>query len=290
METKPLIVVVGETASGKSNLAMQIAEQHDGEIICADSRTVYKGMDIGTAKPSLADQRAVPHHLLDLVEPGQAYSAAAFKQAALNAIDDIASRGKLPVMVGGSGLYIDAVIFDYKFGQVDVAKRAELNMLSLAELHERAHRLGIKETEVDFANRRHLQRAVEAGKVLKNKQHLRPNTLVLGLKLDGETLKERIAHRLDAMMGDGLVAEVAVLGKKYGWENEAMRGTGYRFFGEYIRGEVSLEEAKARFVQGDISLAKRQRTWFRRNPFIQWFDAPEAALTVVKQFLKPHEQ
>lgn len=285
MATDKLIVIVGETASGKSDLAIELAEQVGGEIICADSRTIYKGMDIGTAKPTQKDQNRVPHHLLDVVEPGQAYSVAQFKKVVLKLIPKIVQRGKVPIMVGGSGLYIDAVIFDYQFRPVDVGKRNQLATLSLKDLQSQARRLGVKETEVNFKNKRHLQRAIETGGVLKQTQQMRPNTLVIGLTPDRELLKARIKERVDIMIERGLVGEVEKLGKKYGWENEAMSGIGYRFFAQYVRGEINLDEAKAKFVQGDLSLAKRQRTWFKRNKNIHWLSEPKQAFSLVKTFL-----
>jgi tRNA dimethylallyltransferase len=281
----PLIVIVGETASGKSDLAIEFAQKYDGEIICADSRTIYQGMDIGTAKPSKEDQQKVPHYFLDIIEPNQTYSAAQFKQDVLKLLEDMKTRGKLPIMVGGSGLYVDSVIFDYQFSEIDMKKRDELNNVSLEELQKRALDLGIEETEVDFKNRRHLQRAVEAEKVLKNSQQLRPNTLLIGLKLDREVLEHRIKSRVDAMIEEGLVDEVKILGEKYGWASEAMSGIGYRVMGQYIRGEITLEEAKQKLVQGDLNLAKRQRTWFKRNKYIHWIDNSKSADTLVKTFL-----
>ena len=285
----PLIVIVGETASGKSDLAIQLAREFNGEIIAADSRTIYKDMDIGTAKPTLEDQQVVPHHLLSIIEPNQTYSAAQFKQDTLRLMDEISSRGNIPILVGGSGLYIDAVIFDYTFSEVDSKKRSELNNVSLEELQQKARDIGIEETELDFRNRRHLQRAVESGKVLKNKQQLRPNTLVIGLKLERAVLEHRIKLRVQKMIDDGLIEEVSKLGEKYGWDLEAMSGIGYRFFGEFIRGEITLEDAKQKCIQGDLNLAKRQRTWFKRNKYIQWIDSSDAANTLVKTFLSRPE-
>src|SRR5690606_8690565 len=139
---------------------------------------------------------------------------------------------------------------------------AELEGLSLDQLQARARAIGIEETEVNFKNRRHLSRTIENKKALKNKQQLRENTLVIGLSLERDVLRERIEKRVDKMITDGLIDEVKTLGQQYGWDNEAMSGIGYRFMGEYIRGEIDLDEAKRRFVQGDLSLAKRQRTWF----------------------------
>ena len=280
-----LIVIVGETASGKTDLAIKIAHKYNGEIIAADSRTIYKGMDIGTAKPTEEEKQGIPHYLLDVIAPDQKYSAAEFKKAATSKIEEISARGKLPIMVGGSGLYVDSVLFDYKFQSPNLGVRAELEDLSLEQLQARAHELGIEETEIDFKNRRHLSRAIENKKVLKNKQRLRENTLVIGLSLERDVLRERIEKRVDKMITDGLVEEVEKLGEEYGWSNEAMSGIGYRFMGEYLRGEIDLDEAKRRFVQGDLSLAKRQRTWFKRNKNIHWAPNPEQAFNLVRTFL-----
>src|SRR5688572_21256799 len=163
---KPLIVIAGPTASGKSALAMKVAKKYNGEIICADSRTVYKGMDIGTAKPSAVDRKEVPHHLLDIVQPNQPFTAADFKEQALAAIDDISGRGKLPIMVGGTGLYIDSVIFDYRFGDpADPDKRAQLQDMTLEQLQQMCVMEGIRLPE-NTKNKRHLVRAVELGGVI----------------------------------------------------------------------------------------------------------------------------
>lgn len=286
----PLIVIVGETASGKTALAIEIAQKFNGEIICADSRTIYKGMDIGTAKPTEEEKQGIPHYLLDVVTPDQKYSAAEFKKAAVKKIEEILGRGKLPVMVGGSGLYVDAVLFDYEFLPANPIVRAELEKLNLEQLQVRAREIGINEREVNFKNPRHLSRAIENKKVLKNKQRLRDNTLVIGLSLQRDVLQDRIEKRVDKMITDGLIEEVKTLGECYGWDNEAMSGIGYRFIGEYLRGEIDLAEAKRRFVQGDLSLAKRQRTWFKRNKNIHWVPDSEQAFNIVRTFLSKSGQ
>lgn len=280
-----LLVIVGETASGKSALAIDLAKQFNGQIICADSRTIYKGMDIGTAKPSKEDQQQVTHHLIDLIEPNQIYSAAQFKHDAEQLTKEITKKGKLPIMVGGTGLYIDSIIFNYEFRPVNEVRQAELNQLNLEQLQTKASELGISEEDIDFNNRRHLQRAVETGKVLKNSQQLRPNTLVIGLKLDKDVLEQRINRRVDKMIEAGLVDEVKKLGQTYDWDTEAMSGIGYKVFGQYIRGEIDLEQAKAGFIKGDLSLAKRQRTWFKRNKYIHWISNSKDAKSLVQTFL-----
>lgn len=241
--SKPtLLVVVGPTASGKSALAMELAERLNGELICADSRTVYKGMNIGTAKPSQADQKRVLHHLLDVVEPDQDFTVADFKKLAKAAIENIQSRGKLPIMVGGSGLYIDAVLFNFEFSS-DAATRDEQNPRHLSKNEPRV------------------------------RQELRPHTLIIGLDVARDELKNRISTRIGQMVADGFVDEAKQLQADYPG-SKALLTPGYKAFLEHITGHISLEEAKALFIKNDYQLSKRQMTWFRRNKSIHWLSNP----------------
>jgi tRNA dimethylallyltransferase len=281
----PLIAIVGPTASGKSSIAMLLAERFNGEIIAADSLTVYRGMDIGTAKPTKTDQALVRHHLLDIVNPGQNYNVAQFKADSLKAITEINNRNKLPILVGGSGLYIDSLLFDYNFGLVDKAKRAELELLDIQQLQQRALELGIDQQDIDFKNRRHLQRAVEAGGVIKQQHKLRPNTLVIGIKRDKDELKTRINQRIDQMVSNGFIDEVAALKQKYERTQVDLPGIGYKTFLQYLSGELPLDQAKAQFARGDLLLAKRQMTWLRRNKSIQWTNNPSEAVALTTTFL-----
>ncbi len=266
----PLIVILGETATGKSALAVELAGRIGGEIICADSRTVYKGMDIGTAKPSADDMRQVRHYGLDLIEPDQHFTVADFKTYAQDTIYEITSRDKVPIMVGGSGLYIDSVIFDYQFRQsADTRLRQELNKLSVEELQVRLAALGLELPE-NSRNPRHLIRTIETGGQVPESSELRPNTMVLGLSLDHEELHLRISQRVEAMVAAGLIEETKWLSQAYGWDAEALQAPGYKAIRSYLEGTNSLEEAKAEFIHNDMQLAKRQRTWFRRNKSIHW--------------------
>lgn len=249
-----LVVIVGETASGKSALAMDLARQFDGEIICADSRTVYKGMDIGTAKPSEQDRSEIPHHVLDVVEPDEPFTVADFKRLTQETVAEIASRGKLPIMVGGSGLYIDSVIYDYQF--------------SLAH------------AERDEQNPRHLKKPTQ-----RVAHTLRPNTLVIGLRVEREVLEQRIQNRIKAMVEAGFIDEIQALMDHYEPQSKAFLAPGYKAFTEYIHGELNLEEAKQQFARNDMQLAKRQRTWFKRNKSIHWLGDPKAAGPLVQNFL-----
>lgn len=271
----PLIVVLGETASGKSALAMDLALRFDGALICADSRTVYRGMDVGTAKPTLKDRQLVQHYCLDVVDPSQRFTVADFKRQAATAIDEITAAGKLPIVVGGTGLYIDALIYDFDFrGPADLALRAELDGLSVDQLQAKLREQGIP-LPANQRNPRHLVRALESGGKTGGKAVLRQNTLLLGLMVELEVLEQRIIGRVDAMVDDGFVDEVRTLVEKYGNQVEAMRAPGYMAFQEYLKGIIDLEEAKRQFVQNDLRLAKRQRTWFRRNKSIHWLATDE---------------
>jgi tRNA dimethylallyltransferase len=281
----PLIVIVGETASGKSALALALATQFNGEIIAADSRTIYKDLSIGTAKPTPDEQRLVPHHLLDAVTPDQSFSVAQFKTLANKAINDIGARGKIPFLVGGTGLYVDAVLYDFVFrDKPDEKLRQELSGLSVEELQERLLKNGIALPE-NARNPRHLIRALETGGASMERHDLRPNTLVLGLTIDREALREKITKRVDLMVGQGFIEEVRAAANKYGWEAPALQSTGYKAFRRYIEKDLSLDEAKALFVRNDLQLAKRQRTWFKRNADIHWICKKEEAVDLMTTFL-----
>jgi len=282
----PLIVIVGETASGKSALAMELAERLDGELICADSWTVYRGFDIGTAKPTAADRAAVPHHLLDVADPAEGFSAVVFQKLALAAIADITSRGKLPIMVGGTGLYIDSVLFDYGFlPPSDPALRDELNSLSLEQLHARASELGLDTAGIDLRNKRRVIRLIENNGLRPTKRPMRGNTLVLGMRVEREVLGERIAARVDAMLAAGLEAEVRTLADRYGWDVEPIKGIGYKEFREYVSGTQTIAEVRERIIKGTMDLAKRQRTWFKRNSSIQWVNDRSKVVDIVTTYL-----
>lgn len=285
----PLVVIVGETASGKSALALELAERFDGELICADSWTVYKGFDIGTAKPTREERAKVPHHLLDVADPQEGFSAAVFKRLASEAIRDIQARGKLPIMVGGTGLYIDSVLYDYSFlPAADPAVRRQLNALSLAVLADKAAAMKLDTTGIDMRNKRRVIRLIENKGVRPTQRPLRPNTLILGVKRPLEELTGRITCRIDQMVEEGFPEEVRRLGEKYGWSIEPMRAPGYRAFADYVQGRITLEQAKERFKRNDLQLAKKQRTWFnspKRNSSIQWLSDPSKSVDLVTTFL-----
>lgn len=278
----PLVVLVGETASGKTELAIKLAQEFDGEIICADSWTVRREANIGTAKPTAEEQALVPHHLLDVAGPDEDFTAAVFKDLANAAIADIASRGKLPIMVGGTGLYIDGVIYDYGFlPEGDRLAREELNVLSNEQLLERIAAAGIELGEVDVRNKRRLIRLLETNGAQATRKPLRENTLLLGIKTDRDTLEQRITQRTDAMLAAGLEDEVAGLVERYGWDCEALKGISYAQWKDYFLGADSVPEVRQKIMKATLDLAKRQRTWFKRNKSIQWFSTPVQLADVV---------
>lgn len=274
----PLVVIVGETASGKTALSIDLAQQLNGEIICADSWTVYKGFDVGTAKPTKAEQQGIQHHLLDVADPAEGFSAAIFQRLAIKVIDDIASRGKMPIVVGGTGLYIDSLLYSYSFlPPADPEERERLNSLSLEEVMTIAHDMQLDTSQIDTRNKRRVIRLIENKGVMPTKASLRDNTIVLGIRRSINELRDRIVARVDGMVAAGLAEEVAQLGEQYGWNCEPMKAPAYRAFRHYCEGSISLDEAKFRMVQNDLQLAKKQRTWFKRNESIQWID-PEYSI------------
>jgi tRNA dimethylallyltransferase len=269
----PLIVIVGPTASGKTSLAINLAEIYGGEIICADSRTVYKDMDIGTAKPSYEDCQRVPHWGIDLVYPYEYFSAAEFKQYSLKKIEDIRSRNKIPFLVGGTGLYIDAIVFDYKFGnKSDVKKRTLLEKLTIEELWEYCSKNNI-ELPDNYNNKRYVIRCIEQGGINNSRKvEINNNIIVVGISIDRDNLRKRIKDRIEQFFDNNVVEEARILGKIYGWDNRAMSGNIYPILHKYIDNEISIEEAKLEIFYRDWHLAKRQMTWFRRNKNIEWLE------------------
>jgi tRNA dimethylallyltransferase len=284
-DNSPLVVILGPTASGKTALAIDLARRFNGEVIAADSRTVYKGMDIGTAKPNVDERRQIPHHLLDIVSPGESFTVADFQRLANKVIADVTARGKLPILVGGSGLYIDAVIYNFSFlGGPDLALREELRSSTVEELQQqlRERRIPLPENQ---RNARYLIRVLETGGLSSQREQLRPGTAVIGLDPGREVLHKKIVERVDAMVNLGFVEEVRKLVEAYGQDALALQTPGYKAFYLYLVGEVSLDQAKKLSVQGDLQYAKRQKTWFKRNPDINWISKTAEAVDLVTTLL-----
>lgn len=279
----PLVVVVGPTASGKTATALRIAREFNGEIICADSRTIYKYMDIGTAKPTKEEQAEIPHWGLDLVEPGEKFSAADFQKYALKKIAEIRKRGHLPILAGGTGLYIDGIIFAYRFGKSRPRLRKKLESLTLDELKEYCLNNNIPLPE-NQRNRRYVIRAIEQKSINSTRLNAPiANTVIVGIATNRDELKRRIEARSEQLFEQGMVEEAKMLGKKYGWNSEAMTGNIYKLVKQFLDGKLTEIELKEKFVTADWQLAKRQLTWLKRNPFIHWLSLDDAYEYIRKQ-------
>ncbi|MFZ1458531.1 MAG: tRNA (adenosine(37)-N6)-dimethylallyltransferase MiaA [Candidatus Saccharimonadales bacterium] len=275
--SSPVIVITGPTASGKSALALELAERYQGEIICADSRTVYRGMDIGTAKPSREDQARVPHHLLDVVDPDERFTAADFQVRSRRAIDEIRSRGHLPFVVGGTGLYIDGLVRGYKFGPpADDTLRQQVEDFDVEQLQTMLKKQHISLPH-NHDNKRHLIRALEQQGVNRNRdENSCDNYIVVAIATDKQELERRIRERAEEMFAGGIVAEATRLARMYGWDHEALTGNIYPIIRRVVEGDLSIDAAKELFIIKDRQLVKKQLTWLRRRDYVQWLSLTDA--------------
>ncbi|MDO4871010.1 MAG: tRNA (adenosine(37)-N6)-dimethylallyltransferase MiaA [Candidatus Saccharibacteria bacterium] len=271
----PLIVILGSTGTGKTAISLELASKIGGEIICADSRTVYRHMNIGTAKPSDKDRAKIKHWCLDLVNPNERFTVADFKIQAQIAINDIRSRGKYPILVGGSGLYIDSVIFNFDLlPKANQKLRQELNILTTGELQQHCIKNNIILPN-NYTNRRHLIRKIETnGAVVKNTDIL-SNTIVMGIDVEKTTLRKRVANRVEQMLKDGLLQETEYLYKNYNTKLESMTANVYSLANRYRTGEINKKQFIELATIRDMQLVKKQRTWFRRNQHIIWLRREE---------------
>ncbi|MBR3157350.1 tRNA dimethylallyltransferase [Candidatus Saccharibacteria bacterium] len=241
------IIILGPTGSGKTGVSIKLAEALNGEIISADSRAIYKGMDIGTAKPTSKEQHDIPHYGLDLVNPGDRFTVADWKSYAEQKITEIHARGKVPIIVGGTGLYIDALIYDYHFKGPT------------------GERIG------DFEQ-----------KTCTDRKEIKGNYLLVGIKCSDTELRSRLKKRIDQMFCENLYKETRSLVQQYGWDNQAMKSNIYQYVWQYLKGNLTLKEAKERCFFDDWHLAKRQITWFKRNPQITWLELEKVYSYVIK--------
>lgn len=273
----PLLVITGPTASGKSGLALRLAEKWSGEILCADSRTVYRHMDIGTAKPTTEERRRVPHWLLDVVEPGERFTVADFQKQAIAAIADIRSRGKIPLLVGGTGLYVDSVVLGFSFGpEADTELRVRLENMTVDELQKllTAQQIPLPE---NAKNKRYLIRSYEKNNVPTSRKELPDtDTHVVALQVDGDELSERILTRATAMFSSGVLQETQQLLTYYDSSCEALSGNIYPIVAQLLAGELTEPEAIDLVVQRDRQLAKRQVTWLKRHRWVSWLSSVAA--------------
>ena len=280
----PLIVIVGPTASGKTSLAVELAKKFNGEVISADSRAIYRDMDIGTAKPTPEEQEDVPHWGINLVNPGEYYTVADFREYAFKKIREIRGRGHVPFLVGGTGLYVDAVIFNYQFmSGPDTILRQNLQHKTVLELIEICNNQNITLPNND-KNKRYLIRAIENQGVNTNRlQDPLENTVIVGIATEKTHLVGRIAKRTELLFENGVVEETRILGEEYGWDNEAMKSNIYPLVHQHLDGKLSLDEVKTKLMTLDWRLAKRQLTWLRRNKFIHWLSLSDAEKYIYDQ-------
>ena len=292
-----LLVIIGPTAVGKTKLSIEMAKRYNGEIISGDSMQIYRGMDIGTAKITMNEMEGIPHYLIDIKEPLENFSVAEFQHLVRDRISEIAKKGKLPIIVGGTGLYIQSVIYDYQFSDVPGDESFRLM------LEERAKEIGnealYKEllavdqesaAQIHPNNVRRVIRALEiyhlTGKTMKDFQSTQQRdllfkTALVGLTMERENLYSRINTRVDLMMNEGLLAEVKSLYQQGLRDCQSIQAIGYKEIYDYLDGRVTLDEAVENLKQNSRRYAKRQLTWFRNKMEVQWFD-----MTDVNNFSK----
>ena len=295
-----IVAIVGPTASGKTTLGIALARTFGGEIVSADSRQIYRGMDICTAKPTIAEQNEVPHHLINIKNPGERYTVVEYKRDATAAIRDIIARGKVPFLVGGTGLYIRAVLENLDIPEIAANDklRAEIEAdIARDGLDAVFKKLVALDPEaahgVDPKNPRRVVRALEVaiatGRPFTAQQKKSPplfDTLMLGIDLPPEILRERIDRRIDAMIGEGLVNEIRMLIRKYGRTPVAFDTIGIREVIDHLNGELPIEEAVAAIKMNTWHYAKRQMTWFKKYGPTQWISSEAEALTYLHDFLE----
>lgn len=310
-DKKPkIIVIVGPTASGKSALAIKIAKKIDGEIISADSRQIYRGMDIGTAKSSKKELTDIPHHLIDIKNPDENYTVAEYKKDAIKAINKILKNKKIPILVGGTGLYIKAVIDNLNIPEVapDLKLRKklekEIEKYGLKYIFEKLVKLDPEAAYiVDPNNPRRIIRALEIAIKTKKPFSSQRKTgkpffdfIEMGIEWPKNTLDERINKRVDLMIKDGLLEEVKNLVKKYGSKQQSFDAIGYREVIDYlnpalklrsgVNKKIPLQKAVELIKQNTRNYAKRQMTWFKKDGQIHWIKNEKEAEKIVKKFLK----
>lgn len=305
-EREKLVVIVGPTAVGKTQLSLELAQQFNGEIISGDSMQVYRGMDIGTAKAEPAELALVPHHLIDIKNPDEEYSVAMFQESATQLISSINGRGGLPFIVGGTGLYIESVTHRFQFSQAtqDPELRERLQRLADTEGVDALH-ARLADVDPVTAERLHpndVKRVIRALEIYESTgykmsdfqlraQHSPYELVMIGLTMDRAILYERINRRVELMIEAGLIEEVrGLLDKGYDASLVSMQGLGYKELIPYLYGEITLEKAINDIKQRTRHFAKRQLSWFRRMPEIQWFDMADPAcqansVETIKQIL-----
>jgi len=289
MEKPKVIVICGPTAAGKTKLSIELAKKINGEIISADSMQIYKDMNIGTAKIEQEEMQGIKHHLLDFVLPSERYSVAEFKKDAENAIEEILQKGKTPIIVGGTGLYIDSLVYgiEYTDIKIDEEYRKELEKIieeqGLEKLFKQAQEIDFEATEkISQNDKKRIMRILEIYKatgktktqqeIESRKNGIKYDYKVFAINIEREKLYEKINKRVDIMIEKGLIQEVKKLLKKYDSFPTAMQGLGYKEVVEYLKEEIKKEEMIEKIKMETRRYAKRQLTWFRKNKEIIWLN------------------
>ena len=289
MNKPKVIVICGPTASGKTTLSIQLAQKINGEIISSDSMQIYKDMNIGTAKPDQQEMQGIKHYLLDFVEPNQRYSVADYKKDAENAIEDILQKGKVPIIVGGTGLYVDSLIYGIEYPNIEFDEnyRKELERRvekeGLEKLYEKAKKIDPQAMKkISRNDQKRILRVLEiynaTGKtkteqeIESRKNEVKYDYRVFAINMDREKLYDRINKRVDIMIQKGLIEEVENLLKKYNEFPTAMQGLGYKEVVEYIQGKVLKEDMIENIKRESRRYAKRQITWFKKNKQTIWIE------------------
>ena len=296
-----VIVICGPTASGKTGLSIELAKKIDGEVVSCDSMQIYKDMTIGTAKPTAEEMQGIKHYLIDCVSPDTRYSVADYKRDAIKAIEEIVSKGKVPIVVGGTGLYLESLVrgIDYSEIEVDEAYRDELNKLEqekgLSELYETARKIDeTAASKISPNDKKRICRILEiyhsTGKTKtelekeSRKNGVQYDYVLFGINMDREKLYERINKRVDIMLEQGLIEEVRNLINKYSEFPTALQGLGYKEVVEYFDGVTTKEEMIEKIKQETRRYAKRQITWFKRYDELTWLnglDDPQKNIDII---------
>ena len=285
MNKPTVIVICGPTASGKTSLAVKLAKEINGEIISSDSMQIYRYMDIGTAKVTEEEKEGIKHYLVSFVEPNERYSVANFKKDAEKAIEEILKKGKTPIIVGGTGLYVDSLIYgiDYQEIQYDEKYRKQLENIDLEELYKQAITIDSEAMKkISKNDRKRISRILEIYKAtgknkteqekLSKQNEVKYNYKVFAINMEREKLYERINKRVDILIKQGLIEEVKELLKKYNEFPTAMQGLGYKEVVEYLNGKITEEEMIEKIKLETRRYAKRQITWFKKNKETIWLD------------------
>lgn len=294
MPNKPkILVILGPTASGKSDLAVKLAKKYNGEVISADSRQVYRGMDLGSGKITKKEMGGIPHHLLDVVSPKKTYSVAEYQKTAHQIIKEIIKRKKLPIIVGGTGFYIQSIVDNISLPEVppNTKLRKELEKKSVSELFKIIKKLDPKRSKtIDAKNPHRLIRAIEIakflGKVPKLKKEQKYNTLEIGLKIDMAILEKNITNRLQKRLKKGMVAEVKKLHDSgVSWKKLESFGLEYGFIACFLQSKISKQEMISSIKTESLKYAKRQMTWFKKDQRILWLSDPKEIEKIITNFL-----